>query len=110
MIYSFLLNNYEGSMFPFDFSNSMVYDCYGNQIVHDNSNGRVFYLVKPSQGLWLQVEKIRRYKNYARLFGTFWQEGKQWNGYYDFDLKDDYDGLNLKALDHIEHLMQNLAS
>jgi len=97
-------------MFPFNPETAIVHDYFADrpQLVTDQKN--LFYLVKPSDGLWLKIQKIRRYKNYARLFGEFYQQGRVWNGYYDFKLTDEYDGFSKKMLDQIEGILKNLAS
>jgi len=97
-------------MFPFNPETAIVHDYFAgrHQLVTDQSN--LFCLVKPSDGLWLKIQKIRRYKNYARLFGEFYQQGRVWNGYYDFYLSDEYDGFSKKVLNQIEALLKNLAS
>jgi hypothetical protein len=97
-------------MLPFNPETAIVHDYFADrhQLVTDQKS--LFYLVKPSDGLWLKIQKIRRYKNYARLFGEFWQQGRRWVGYYDFKLSDEYDGFSKKVLNQIEGILKNLAS
>jgi|GEM_PF-4166395 hypothetical protein len=98
-------------MLPFNPETAIVHDYFADRqrlVTDDQKN--LFYLVKPSDGLWLKIQKIRRYKKFARLFGEFYQQGRVWNGYYDFRISDEYDGFSKKVLNQIEALLKNLAS